>query len=85
MVFDNEWLRGGPCVGGCSEVTLNVCLGREFSGGELYFGALRGEGDEDEVVLTYQPQPGRAVIHPGEPIAHAFNVYIRASGHAPVE
>lgn len=64
----NVWSCGGPCVGGCSEVTLNVCLGREFIGGELYFGALRGEGGEDEVVLTYQPQPGRAVIHPGKPI-----------------
>lgn len=24
-----------------SEVTLNVCLGRQFSGGELYFRGLR--------------------------------------------
>ena len=24
-----------------SDVTLNVCLGREFTGGELYFGGVR--------------------------------------------
>ena len=25
-----------------AEVTLNVCLGRDFVGGELYFGAMKG-------------------------------------------
>ena len=25
-----------------AEVTLNVCLGRRFAGGELYFGTMKG-------------------------------------------
>lgn len=48
-------------------MTLNLSLGRSFTGGMLRFGGLRGQPDETRVVMTYLHQPGRAVLHAGEP------------------
>ncbi|KAE8695528.1 2-oxoglutarate and Fe(II)-dependent oxygenase superfamily protein isoform 2 [Hibiscus syriacus] len=53
-----------------SEVTLNVCLGKEFTGGDLFFRGVRcdkhvnTETHKDEV-LDYSHVPGRAVLHCG--------------------
>jgi len=48
-----------------SEVTLNVGLGDEFEGGELEFRGLRGDKEEGELVGTFLPQPGLALLHAG--------------------
>lgn len=53
-----------------SEVTLNVCLGKEFSGGELFFRGVRCDKHVNtetlsEEILDYSHVPGRAVIHCG--------------------
>ena len=42
-----------------SEVTLNVCLGKEFSGGELYF---RGTRCEKHVNTTTHSEVSHAVM-----------------------
>ncbi|KAM3330310.1 hypothetical protein ACQJBY_026933 [Aegilops geniculata] len=53
-----------------SEVTLNVCLGKQFSGGELYFRGIRCENHvnsetQHEEMYDYSHVPGRAVLHRG--------------------
>lgn len=53
-----------------SDVTLNVCLGKSFTGGELYFRGVRCElhqvtpwrAEED---FGIQHAPGRAILHRG--------------------
>jgi hypothetical protein len=46
-----------------AEVTLNVCLGDKFDGGDLMFWGLRGE--RNTLLGEYEPEVGRAVIHSG--------------------
>ncbi|KAL0424693.1 UNVERIFIED_CONTAM: DExH-box ATP-dependent RNA helicase DExH17 [Sesamum radiatum] len=53
-----------------SEVTLNVCLGKQFSGGELFFRGVRCEKHvntetQSEEIFDYSHVPGRAVLHRG--------------------
>jgi len=48
-----------------SEVTLNICIGEDFEGGALEFRGLRGGDHQGELVGTYEPQLGKAVIHAG--------------------
>ncbi|CAH9114737.1 unnamed protein product [Cuscuta europaea] len=53
-----------------SEVTLNVCLGKQFSGGELFFRGVRCEKHvntetQPEETFDYSHVPGRAVLHRG--------------------
>ncbi|CAN6908468.1 unnamed protein product, partial [Brassica oleracea] len=55
-----------------SEVTLNVCLGKQFSGGELYFRGVRCanhmKSPEKNLPLEhydYPHVPGQAVLHRG--------------------
>lgn len=53
-----------------SDVTLNVCLGRQFSGGELFFRGVRCENHvntetQPDEVFDYQHVQGRAVLHRG--------------------
>ncbi|CAO2203585.1 unnamed protein product [Urochloa humidicola] len=53
-----------------SEVTLNVCLGKQFSGGELYFRGIRCENHVNsethhEEMYDYTHIPGQAVLHRG--------------------
>uniref|UniRef100_A0A0D9V1C0 Fe2OG dioxygenase domain-containing protein n=1 Tax=Leersia perrieri TaxID=77586 RepID=A0A0D9V1C0_9ORYZ len=53
-----------------SEVTLNVCLGKHFSGGELYFRGIRcdthvNSETQHEEMYDYIHVPGRAVLHRG--------------------
>jgi hypothetical protein len=54
-----------------SDVTFNVCLGREFSGGEIYFNGLRcrmcqlSSSSEQEYV-EIEHKLGRALLHRGQ-------------------
>nr|XP_009774210.1 PREDICTED: uncharacterized PKHD-type hydroxylase At1g22950-like [Nicotiana sylvestris] len=53
-----------------SEVTLNVCLGKQFSGGELFFRGVRCEKrvnteTQPEEIFDYSHVTGRAVLHRG--------------------
>ncbi|KAH6771509.1 DNA helicase ROCK-N-ROLLERS [Perilla frutescens var. hirtella] len=53
-----------------SEVTLNVCLGKQFSGGELFFRGVRcgkhvNTETQSEEIFDYSHVPGRAVLHRG--------------------
>lgn len=58
-----------------SEVTLNVCLGDEsFQGGLLEFRGLRGTEEEGQLVGTFAPQPGLALIHAGRHFHHVTQV-----------
>ncbi|KAG4398038.1 hypothetical protein AAZX31_10G255100 [Glycine max] len=53
-----------------AEVTLNVCLGKEFSGGELFFQGVRCDAHvtsnaQPEEAFNYSHVPGHAILHPG--------------------
>jgi len=52
-----------------SEVTLNVCLGKDFTGGEIIFGTVRGDGGSASgghgETMTVPPSAGRGVLHLG--------------------
>ncbi|KAJ6977077.1 2-oxoglutarate and iron-dependent oxygenase domain-containing protein CP2 isoform X2 [Populus alba] len=66
-----------------SEVTLNVCLGKQFSGGELFFRGTRCDkhvntGSKPEEIFDYSHVPGRAVLHLGR---HRHGVRATTSGH----
>ncbi|CAN6880981.1 unnamed protein product [Brassica oleracea] len=66
-----------------SEVSLNVCLGKQFSGGELYFRGVRcdhhvnSESGENEN-YDYSHVPGRAILHRGR---HRHGAKATTSGH----
>jgi len=49
-----------------SEVTLNVCLGREYEGGELLMRGLRETRDEGAITADVRLRPGQALIHLGQ-------------------
>ncbi|KAK1372822.1 2-oxoglutarate and Fe(II)-dependent oxygenase superfamily protein [Heracleum sosnowskyi] len=66
-----------------SEVTLNVCLGEQFSGGELFFCGVRCDKhinveSEPGEIVTYSHVPGRAVLHRGR---HRHGALSTTSGH----
>ncbi|KAI4345643.1 hypothetical protein L6164_012743 [Bauhinia variegata] len=66
-----------------SEVTLNVCLGKQFSGGELFFRGMRCDkhvntGTHSEEIFDYCHVPGRAVLHRGR---HRHGARATISGH----
>ncbi|XP_044477439.1 2-oxoglutarate and iron-dependent oxygenase domain-containing protein CP2-like isoform X2 [Mangifera indica] len=66
-----------------SEVTLNVCLGKQFSGGELFFRGTRCEkhvntGSQSEEIFDYAHVAGRAVLHRGR---HRHGARATTSGH----
>ncbi|KAJ8769084.1 hypothetical protein K2173_000202 [Erythroxylum novogranatense] len=66
-----------------SEVTLNVCLGKQFHGGELFFRGIRCDKHINseaysEEVLDYGHVPGRAVLHCGR---HRNGVKATTSGN----
>ena len=47
------------------DVTLNVCLGKEFTGAGLTFCGLRGGGRERNFLYRHQHVKGRAIMHVG--------------------
>lgn len=54
-----------------SDVTLNICLGTDFSGGELYFRGIRCEScmqtrARPEEEFDIAQVPGRAILHRGK-------------------
>ncbi|XP_059305166.1 2-oxoglutarate and iron-dependent oxygenase domain-containing protein CP2-like isoform X1 [Lycium ferocissimum] len=66
-----------------SEVTLNVCLGKQFSGGELFFRGVRCEKHvnaetQPEEIFDYAHVAGRAVLHHGR---HRHGARATTSGH----
>ncbi|KAK2385622.1 2-oxoglutarate (2OG) and Fe(II)-dependent oxygenase superfamily protein [Trifolium repens] len=66
-----------------SEVTLNVCLGRQFSGGELYFRGMRCNKhintiSRSEEIFDYSHVPGCAVLHHGR---HRHGSRATIAGH----
>ncbi|CAN8312996.1 unnamed protein product [Cochlearia groenlandica] len=66
-----------------SEVSLNVCLGKQFSGGELYFRGVRCEKHVNsktskEEVYDYSHVPGQAILHCGR---HRHGARATTSGH----
>ena len=49
-----------------ANLTLNVCLGREFSGGDLYFKGVRFTPSADRTERDYvEHRPGWALLHLG--------------------
>ncbi|XP_027365876.1 uncharacterized PKHD-type hydroxylase At1g22950-like [Abrus precatorius] len=53
-----------------SEVSLNICLGKQFSDGELFFRGVRcdehiNSETQPEEIFGYSHVPGRAILHSG--------------------
>ncbi|KAM1190341.1 hypothetical protein ACFX13_011227 [Malus domestica] len=66
-----------------SEVTLNVCLGKQFSGGDLFFRGVRcdkhvNSETQSEEIFDYTHVPGRAILHHGR---HRHGARATTSGH----
>ncbi|KAG9147829.1 hypothetical protein Leryth_003429 [Lithospermum erythrorhizon] len=66
-----------------SEVTLNICLGKQFTGGELFFRGVRCEKHvntetQPEESKDYPHVPGRAVLHRGR---HRHGARATTGGH----
>ncbi|CAL9760211.1 unnamed protein product [Musa acuminata subsp. burmannicoides] len=66
-----------------AEVTLNVCLGKDFFGGDLFFRGIRCDKHvntetQPEEILDYSHVPGQAVLHRGR---HRHGAHPTTSGH----
>ncbi|PWA94964.1 2-oxoglutarate (2OG) and Fe(II)-dependent oxygenase superfamily protein [Artemisia annua] len=66
-----------------SEVTLNVCLGKQFTGGDLFFRGMRCEDHVNgqiypEEVFDFSHTVGRAIVHRGR---HRHGASATTSGH----
>jgi len=48
-----------------SHITINVCLGKEFTGAKLHFCGKMGESNHRKFLLPYQHVKGQALIHLG--------------------
>lgn len=48
-----------------AEVTLNVSLGKQFTGGNLYFGKMKNEETWKEDLVEYKHVRGQAILHRG--------------------
>ena len=57
-----------------AEVTLNICIGDVFEGGNLRFWGLRGTDMAGQLVGEYTPQPGRALLHAGRQLHEVTEV-----------
>lgn len=57
-----------------SEVTLNVCIGDEFEGGALNFRGLRGTADAGQILGTFNPKLGTALLHSGRHLHEVTHV-----------
>eukprot|EP01130_Rhizamoeba_saxonica_P015846 TRINITY_DN7180_c0_g1_i2.p1 TRINITY_DN7180_c0_g1~~TRINITY_DN7180_c0_g1_i2.p1 ORF type:complete len:428 (-),score=83.20 TRINITY_DN7180_c0_g1_i2:42-1325(-) len=49
-----------------SAITLNIGLGKEFEGGDLYFNGVRGHSSESTESAIVRHDVGRALIHVGQ-------------------
>lgn len=66
-----------------AEVTLSICLGKQFSGGELFFRGIRCEKHvnteiQPEEIFDYSHVPGRAILHHGR---HRHGARATTCGH----
>ncbi|GJU53923.1 uncharacterized PKHD-type hydroxylase-like protein [Tanacetum coccineum] len=66
-----------------SEVTLNVCLGKQFTGGDLFFRGMRCEDHVNgqiypEEVFDFSHNVGRAIVHRGR---HRHGATATTTGH----
>jgi len=61
-----------------STITLNICLGKEFQGGTVYFKGMRGHESEKTENVEVQHNVGRAILHVGQHYHGANNI---ESGH----
>jgi len=57
-----------------SEVTLNVCLGKEFIDGKLYFHGIRDTPNEHTDYFEFQHKLGVAIIHIGKHVHGASKI-----------
>lgn len=57
-----------------SDVTFNVCLGREFSGSGLVFCGMMGSADHRKLTTVYHHKLGRCVVHLGRKRHGADNI-----------
>ena len=57
-----------------SEVTLNVCLGKEFTGGSLYFCGLLHDAASQGEMFEFQHVKGRGILHVGNHRHGANNI-----------
>jgi len=48
-----------------AEVTLNVCLGKEFTGGTLSFYGIKDQPDQHKLNITIEHKKGVALLHLG--------------------
>eukprot|EP01027_Heterolobosea_sp_BB2_P014306 GEZU01020565.1.p1 GENE.GEZU01020565.1~~GEZU01020565.1.p1 ORF type:complete len:157 (+),score=42.37 GEZU01020565.1:514-984(+) len=48
-----------------SELTINLCLGKSFKGGNIYFRGLRNDPTTYNEYDEYSHEVGRAIIHDG--------------------
>ena len=67
-----------------SEVTLNLCLGQDFSGGQLVLYGLRGQDNAAVPQLEYTHQLGRAVVHSGRHF-HAVTAVTEGERHVYIQ
>jgi len=49
-----------------AEVTLNICLGKQFEEGSLYFGHMRTERQPDTAYAEYRHKLTHGLIHRGQ-------------------
>ena len=57
-----------------AEVTLNVCVGDVFEGGDLQFWGLRGTQTAGTLMGEYTPKRGRALLHAGRQLHEVTDV-----------
>ncbi len=57
-----------------SEITLNVCLGKKFSGGSLYFSGLLEDPKTHNENFEYFHTPGKSLLHIGKHRHGANNI-----------
>ncbi|GIY53781.1 2-oxoglutarate and iron-dependent oxygenase domain-containing protein 2 [Caerostris extrusa] len=57
-----------------SEVTLNICLGKSFEGGELYFGDLRTVPIMESSCIVVPHKKGYGIFHRGQQLHGALPI-----------
>eukprot|EP01113_Clastostelium_recurvatum_P029626 TRINITY_DN3577_c0_g1_i3.p1 TRINITY_DN3577_c0_g1~~TRINITY_DN3577_c0_g1_i3.p1 ORF type:complete len:166 (-),score=46.23 TRINITY_DN3577_c0_g1_i3:2-499(-) len=57
-----------------AEVTINVCLGREFTGGSVWFAGLVDQPETHDESYEYGFQPGLTLLHAGHHRHGAKNI-----------
>lgn len=58
------------------ELTLNLCLGKEFTGGELYFRGLLEDPSTHDEKFIYNHVPGVSLFHIGKHRHGVYPIYV---------